>query len=448
MSRLIKTEASDNSFSSYGGLVLCRRLLDKLKLTTALSPYLPKYKRVLAGERKFEALLLGFMAGNDHLDDWDDTKGDIGFDAVLSRSYCAKALGDYLRDFTGLSLHGMRSKLIELSLSLRKKLGRDLSQFILDLDSSLHEQYGKKTEGVEVCYKKFLALDSISAFDELGLPYWHDVRAGATYSSNGCAQIIHGIFSRLPRPTRNERYIVRADSAFHSSEFFNACSVKGLGFVCAAKLTDGVKDRLYRRIRNWEKQDAADSDRIIAVGSRECEVGHTSYHTDGYSGSLRLVAIRAKKPPEPGVIFEDHAEYDYYCFITNMGAHEYSSVDLVKLYRGRGNGECFIKEQKYGFDLKHFPCLKLTANKAFGLIAMFAYALMRFISLSEPSLKKTKNGVIKIYHYAKKIRTKWLHLPAQVLRHAGAVTFRYNRRHHKEMVYWFEKLKLMQFEYS
>jgi hypothetical protein len=448
MINLIKTQASDNSFSANGGLLFARRLLDRLGLAAKLAPLLPSTKRnTQSGMHKFENLVLGFLAGNDHLDDWDVLAEDPGFAAVSPRTYCAKALGDYLRAFSGQALHSLQGKLIETSLSLRLKLGADASCFILDLDSTLHAQYGKKTEGVEFCYKNFMALDSILAFDELGFQYWHEVRPGATYTSNGCGQIIHEVFSRMARPTRHQRYIARADSGFFTSEFFNSCSVKSVGFVCAAKKTDGVKNHISR-IKNWQAQDVHDPQRIFAKGGRECELGSISYHTDGYKGSLRLVVIRAKKPKEEGVIFEDYAEYDYFPFVTNMGAHEYDNTALIKLYRGRGNAENFIKEQKYGFDLKHYPCLKLRANKAFGLIAAFTYTLTRFLSLSSPTSKKTAEGIKKINHFAKKIRNRWLLIPAQVIRHAGSVIFRFNRRHHKEIVYWEEKLKNMQFEYS
>ncbi|MBP9706169.1 MAG: transposase [Oligoflexales bacterium] len=49
-------------------------------------------------------------------------------------------------------------------------------------------------------------------------------------------------------------------------------------------------------------------------------------------------------------------------------------------YKKRGNAENFIRELKNGFDIQHFPCLKLNANKAYGLLAAFAYNLMRFSS--------------------------------------------------------------------
>jgi hypothetical protein len=44
---------------------------------------------------------------------------------------------------------------------------------------------------------------------------------------------------------------------------------------------------------------------------------------------------------------------------------------VIEFYRKRGNAENYIREDKYGFDLKHYPCLKLIANKAYGLISEF-----------------------------------------------------------------------------
>ena len=445
MATLIKTEASDKSFSVHGGLLLCKDLLEKTGISSKLSSLLPSTKRnIFSGQRKFEALVLGLQAGNEHLDDWDKLNLDVGFEAVANRTYCSKSLGDYLRSFTGFGLFGMQGKLIDLSFNLRSKIQPNSKQFILDIDSTLHVQHGKKTEGVEYCYKKFKALDTIAAFDELGFQYWHEVRPGSTYTSNGCSQIIHEVFSRIPNSNSKQRRIVRGDSGFANSEFYNACSVKGAGFVCAAKKTEKFLERV-EGIKKWETQNPVNKSRILAKDGRECEIGHTSYYATGFDKPLRLVVIRAEKPPLEGSIIKGHVEYDYYGFITNMGAHEYSCVELINLYRGRGNAENFIKEQKFGFDLKHYPCLKLLANKAFGLIAAFSYTLMRFISLNAPSQKKTKDGIKKINHFAKKIRNRWLLIPVQVLRHAGSVTFRFNQRHHIEVIKWQNKLKTLQF---
>ena len=395
------------------------------------------------------ARALGFIAGNEHLDNWLVSNENAVIQALQNRTYGPKSLGDFLRQFTGEQVLELRRLMIELSFEIRSRLGMDSNRFILDIDSSSHEQYGQRMEGVEYCYKKFLALDSITAYDDLGLCYWQDVRPGSTYSSNGCSQIIHEIFSRMPsertrKGSRAVRKIVRADSAFSKDEFYNACRVKHLGFVCAAKKNDGVKDKIAR-IKNWKPQDPDDPTRILATGGRECEIGHIAHHTKGYDGVLRLVVMRAKRPPEPGVMFTDYSQYDYYAFVTNMGKDEYCDVELIKLYRGRGNAENMIKEQKYGFDLKHFPCQKLTANKAFGLIASFAYNLTRLMGLADPRKKKTKKGTIEIVPFAKRLRQQVLLLPVQVICHAGAVVFRYGRDHYRRIVHWQKIFKTYQF---
>ncbi|MEZ4741144.1 MAG: transposase [Bdellovibrionota bacterium] len=185
-----------------------------------------------------------------------------------------------------------KEKLIGLSFELCSQVSPNSKRFILDIDSTSHAQHGKKMEGVEFCYKKFRALDSIVAFDELGFQYWHDVRPGSTYTSNGSSQIIHEIFSRIPTGNREQRRIVRGDSGFSNVEFYNACAVKGAGFVCAAKRTDKFKERVAR-IKNWESQNPEKKGRILATGNRECEIGHTSYYSKGFSKPLRLVVIRA-----------------------------------------------------------------------------------------------------------------------------------------------------------
>lgn len=154
--------------------------------------------------------------------------------------------------------------------------------------------------------------------------------------------------------------------------------------------------------------------------------------------------MRAYRPGGQGTLFEE-AGYDYYFWVTNMGQHEFADVELIKFYRKRGHAENFIKEQKYGFDLKHYPCQSLAANKIYGLIAAFAYTLMRYMSLAKPKLKKTKHGIVEIHQYAKANRKKWLLLPTQVVCHAGEVIFRYSRQHFKEVRFWLEHIQNLEF---
>ena len=112
-----------------------------------------------------------------------------------------------------------------------------------------------------------------------------------------------------------------------------------------------------------------------------------------------------------------------------------SDIEIIRFYRKRGHAENFIREIKYGFSLKNYPCMKLDANRAYGLIAAFAYNLMRLTALQH---NPKKPG------FAKKMRRRLLRMPAVIVRHAGRTVFRLMKRHKEEMTGWLERLKTLQ----
>ena len=160
-------------------------------------------------------------------------------------------------------------------------------------------------------------------------------------------------------------------------------------------------------------------------------------------------------------LFEE--KYRHYAFVTDIGEHEklpvmqkreyvgkrgakrseltgYKMVpatmeNIINFYRSRGNTENYIKEEKYGLDLKHYPCQKLNANRAFGIIGALSYNLMRFASFSISA-----RGC-----YSKKIRFSLVNLPCQVVRHARKLTIRFNHQTKKEVD---EKLKQLHSMFS
>ncbi len=147
--------------------------------------------------------------------------------------------------------------------------------------------------------------------------------------------------------------------------------------------------------------------------------------------------IRAVKKGRESLRLKSDEDYDYFAFLTNIGEHEMDHEKLIKFYRGRGQAENFIKELKYGFDLQHYPCLKLNANKAYGLIACFVYALMRFASVCQNKKRP---------QYAKALRFRLVYLPCQVVHHAGQVILRFMHHHFKEVQSWLDRINLLQLE--
>ena len=108
-------------------------------------------------------------------------------------------------------------------------------------------------------------------------------------------------------------------------------------------------------------------------------------------------------------------EWKPYGVVTNISLHDWSFQEVIEHHNKRGNVENFIREEKYGYDLKHFPCLELKANHAYGLIAMAAHNLLRWAAIHEnPSRPRFSKG----------IRRKFIYIPGKIVSHARMLVMR------------------------
>ena len=213
--------------------------------------------------------------------------------------------------------------------------------------------------------------------------------------------MIRNILSKVPKSMNKK---VRGDSAFCNLEVMNTCFTHEAKFALAMKANvyNSVLDNNRNTIK-WRKT------KIKFFDSDECELANAVYAPEGLQGNtktLRVVFIRALK--EDG--------YKYFAICTNIFQHEWKAKQLIKFYRARANCENFIKEQKYGFDFKHFPCKKLNANRVYGLIGTIAYNMMRMTSFLI-----TPKGCL-----SKKIRKILLEIPCQIVSHARRLTIKMN----------------------
>jgi hypothetical protein len=93
-------------------------------------------------------------------------------------------------------------------------------------------------------------------------------------------------------------------------------------------------------------------------------------------------------------------------------------------HQGRGNSENFIREAKYGYDLKHFPCKKLMANHAYGLLALVAHNFYRALSYLDSPSKP---------HFSKRLRRKVMFIPGKLINHARQFVMRIPTRFMEEV---------------
>jgi hypothetical protein len=343
----IKIESTDKELSARGGIFLFTELADALGVEKLIAPHLPSYKIATANSpaSKFVALMMGLVAGADSLDDMDRLSTDEAFLAAVGGVNAANTYGEFLRLFDRMNCRGIQHSLTDLSLNLRQALIPDAKDFILDIDSTDHEQHGVKIEGVEWNYKGHWCLDSLQAYDQYGFQYWLDVRPGATFTSNGSAELIHHVFKKVPKKLAR---FLRADSGSCNVDFFNAAAAAETSFVCAMR--ENMSQPLVKRVKSWRP-----SKRIKFRDGRPAEIGRTIYMPVGSQKILQVVFMRALRAGEQHRSLFNDTAYDYQAFVTNIYEHEMTEEKLIEFYRGRGNAENFIKESKYAFDLNSHP---------------------------------------------------------------------------------------------
>src|SRR5690606_30615695 len=142
----------------------------------------------------------------------------------------------------------LNESLIETALKLRKAVLPKKTDIIIDIDSTKHAQSGVKIEGARHYYDGTWGLDSLQAFDQLGFQYWMEVREGATFTANGAPEVIHRIFTQVPKKVRK---YARADSGFCNLACFESFRMAGVGFVTAMR--ENMYSPLIGRVRNWKR---------------------------------------------------------------------------------------------------------------------------------------------------------------------------------------------------
>ena len=215
--------------------------------------------------------------------------------------------------------------------------------------TSEFKQVGVKLEGVAWNHKNHRCLHTIMAFDRYGFQYWHEVRPGNTFTSNGSPEIIYEVFKRV----KNKHLYFLGDSGFCNNAVFKACHQQKADFVIAGRASRN--GRFLRFVKNWKPS------KIKFYDGRKTEIGHSFYITSESKKIYRLIFLctKANEDIEKGpAIFED-TKFEYCAFVTTIGQHTMSDDAIVELYRTRSNAENFIRE----FYLKSAKLQQLTRRK-------------------------------------------------------------------------------------
>lgn len=370
-------------------------------------------------------LMSGFWYGYDCLEDLEKFGRHPNITAQLESLPSPRAIGDYLRIYEESHNDSLNNFLTSQALAARRNLAPG-APFVLDQDSTPHEQSGDKIEGAAWNYKGLWCLDSLDSVDDLGFYYGFKLRAGNTFSSQGAEEEIDRIFSYLKFEDKKH---YRADSAFCNEGVVRMCLKHGAKFTITAH--DNIKwESKAQSITNWEPWAWSEEELKKAAKKQaklpEIEAGSMIYQPS-WSDNLRFqIAVKRTKVKEgeQTSLFQQDG-WKYWGVLTNWDLFYHKPQEVIEFHSKRGNAENFLKEQKIAFDLKHFPCLKLNANRAYGYIGLIAYNFLRTIArIDEPNKP----------HFAKKLRQDFMYIPGKLLERSRQLIMRIPRAYEREVM--------------
>ena len=464
---------TDEKLTFAGGLPALIELFEASGLEKELLNCLPerKHARSIGSTKLAYTIMFSFLYGFECLEDINKFRKDPALREIFNdEAAAARTIGDFLRDFKPEHIERLNKFLDKMCRyiwkDLNSKLPPEFKQklFVLDVDSVMHEQTGELMEGLAFNFKSQWGLDSQQSYDQWGFCHGYQLRPGNTKSGVNAVELIENTFrddlTQVERRAKG-RDLFRADSAYCNQEIIKKLLDKGVRFTITAH--DGVtrwKTLMKNQGIHWLPWVYSEKDKLKAKKKGKelprVELGRVLW-TPGWSkkdGSKLVFPIlvkrtwssslekkRQKAEREKGLFmngFLQEEPWEYYAVLTDVPLHRDKPLDpmsphqsrywnfqeVFQWHQKRGNAENFIREEKYNFKLKNYPCQKLMANHAYGQIAQIAHNLLRWVAIL---LQPDKP------HYSKKLRNNLLLIPGNIIKHAGYTIMKVPRWAYKEV---------------
>jgi hypothetical protein len=443
---VFKLLATEDKLTAAAGLATIMEVFDESPLSEGFKKALPSRSTLngrSGGSYRLGLIQLNsFIYGHDCLDDLEEFRGDPLLEEAMKGEVVApRTMGDFLRDFQPENTEQMNSYLSHNARAVRRhwidvlpEEFRPSPAVTIDLDSTEHEQHGMKMEGLAKNYKGTWGLYSEVAFDELGLCHGVELAPGNTKPGSTCIPLLERCFAGMKF---NEKKFLRADSAYCYQDVFRACIRLGVTYTITAH--DGTTEwrSHIEEITEWKRWIYSEEEQKKALKRGktlpQVELGRFHYQPS-WSENIRIPVIVKRTWKEADTQTEEKdgqliliavpAHWHYYGIFTNWNLFRHSLQEVMEFHMKRGNAENFIREEKYGFDLKHFPCQELRANNAFAQLAMVAHNILRWIAVIQKPDKP---------HFSKKIRRRYVYIPGKVIQHARQIFLKIPVRFYEEV---------------
>ena len=381
--RVIEANFDGGDLSSDGGLMLLRRVDERIGLTRAVAAVLSDARDPARIRHRLRDLLAqriyGLCCGYEDLNDHDSLRSDLLMQTAVGRAEALASsptlcrLENRATRAQAVALHGV---LIEQFIAGRKTAPAEL---VLDVDASDVPLHGRQELAEFHAYYDqhcYLPLYVFCGQSLLACVLRRSRIDGAKHA----AAVIKLLVARLRQAWPGVRIIVRGDSGFCRQRLLRFCERAGVGYVIGL----ARNTRLEARVAYAELMLAEDYGR---TGVKQRWIDEFTYAAETWNRERRVITRLEYGAQGTNPRF----------IVTNLQAE---AVDLYeRLYCARGEAENRIKEVQLDLFGTRASCQKFAANQLRVLLAALAYTLMqrlRAIALQATELERATAATIRV----------------------------------------------------
>ncbi len=402
----VRVATTERAITAFGGAELLREAGRAVGLAGELDDSLKLKKRArgLSDTEFVLAMAESIALGASCLDDLAVNRADAaqaelrGFDVPAPQT-----AGKWLRRFTLGHVRQLGKALLRAQRNAFEAAG--VERVTLDFDSTFVFSRSRRRQGVDRTYKKGYALHPLLCFDaESGSAVHARLRRGKAGASTGIQTFVTEALRAVPDGVEVR---ARFDSGFYSGALLTQLEDAGVTYLCGAPLSAPVV----------EAGSQIADEYWVSCLDKEGEVAEFGYRLRDAGKFRRYIVKRVEIPPgKQASLWE--GGYRYWIFVTND--HVSDATVLEAEHRQKAVVETGMAELKSNFGLHAFRKHGFMANWAWLLVVCLGHNLCCWAQHLGALGGGRHDGELR----AKRLRYRYLHVPAMLVRSGRRRTLR------------------------
>lgn len=413
------------AITAFGGAELLRAAAAVVGLAEELDEWLKLKKRArgLSDTEFVMGMAESIALGASCLDDLAVNRADTAQAELRGFEIPApQTAGSWLRRFTLGHVRQLGKAMLRAQRNAFAAAG--VEKVTLDFDSTYVFSRSRRRQGVDRTYKKGYALHPLLCFDaETGTAVHARLRRGRAGASTGISSFVTEALRAVP-----DGVDVRArfDSGFYSGPLFAQLEEAGVTYLCGAPLSARIVEAASQIADEY----------WASCLDKDAEVAEFGYRLRDGGPFRRYIVKRIEIPPgKQASLWE--GGYRYWIFVTND--HVTDAAVLEAQHRQKATVETGMAELKSNFGLHAFRKHGFMANWAWLLVVCLGHNLCCWTQHLGALGGGRDDGELR----AKRLRYRYLHVPAMLVRSGRRLTLRFPAGHPslKRLVAALERLR-------